>query len=584
MSTNTNMTDAIHAVVDKAKSHAASAAPKDLVYLAKSLESVGPSSELAFITTVGETQATAIETKGTEGTAAINTAKSNAVTAINALATTNTMPYGRVGKLMNSYGNTGDGGAYRRSTFIDTDGVIWAYGCDNSQSLGNGQAHANSMCSPVQWDTDSNGGVGPAKFVKVESSNYTNMALDEDGQLWSWGYNGYGHTGQGHTTEHGWGVRCQTPTGKVFTDFCMSKSSDNNQESTTLALSDTGEVYSWGYNSQGQCGRNGSANNTITYLPAKIMSLNGINIVRVYNVNGRGNGFAGVIDEDGKLYMWGYQNQGNLGFGHTSDVYSPAEVTISGLNTDEKIIHLQMHGQDSKSTCLVTSEGRMFGTGYNGHGQLSTSNTTEYHSFTLSTWFDGTTDDRTIKVDTTVHATTKKLIAGTGGIYGEWIAAYLWGSNEQHGSRFALSVSNKLYVWGNNESWSMGVSSGNTDGNPPIMTIQADVKFLSRGGAYNYQNNVITLADGTIMTSGYNGNYALCTGDNNNRGGWVKPKLPQGLDGNIKCAIGRGTSSEQCMDVLGTDGSYYTVGYSGEHSQGTQMNSTTANLHPVTYA
>jgi len=577
MSNNTSMNDAIHDVVNKAKTEAATAAPKDLVYLAKTLEAVGPSSELAFITTVGEVEATAIELKSAEGQTAITTAKTAAVTAINALSTADVMPYGKIAQLQCSYGNTGTGGSYRSSGAIGTDGNIYMFGCDNSYHQANGEGTANhSGFHPIQWDSATNGNVAPGSFKKFEDSAYLGMGLTDDGQVWMWGYNGHGQQGVGNTSNLNWGQKAQIPNSETIVDICMGKSGDNNQEATLLALTSNGDVYSWGMNSHGQCGRNGTTNNTSTYLPAKIPGLS--NIVRIYAVNGRGAGHCAVIDENGQLYMWGYNNYGQIGSGNTSNSSTPSIPSIA-LNANEKIVHVQLHGHSYNSTQIVTSEGRMFGCGYNGHGQLSVGNTTQQNSFQLSNWFNGSNDDRRIKLDTTISG--GKLVPGTGGIYGEWIAAYMWGNMEYHSNRSALSVSNKLYHWGYATNWCLIATDTSTNSGYPVHSYTGDVQFVSHGGVHSACHLMMNLRDGTVLTGGYNGNYACVTGNSTTQSGWHQPKLPAGVQGNIKCAIARGTSSESCSDWLMEDGTFYTAGYSGEYSQGYAQNTSIASLHFV---
>ena len=583
MSSNTSMNDAIHDVVTKAKTEAANAAPKDLVYLAKTLEAVGPSSELAFLTTVGEVEATAIELKSTESQTAITTAKNDAVTAINALDSGDVMPYGKVAQLQNSYGNTGTGGSYRSSGAIGTDGGIYMFGNDNSYHQANGAGTgSHAGFHPVQWDSSTNGNVAPGSFKKYEDSAYLGAGLTDDGQVWMWGYNGHGQQGVGNTGNVQWGQKAQIPSSETIIDICMGKSGNNNNAAVMLALTSNGDVYSWGYNSHGQCGRNGTTNNSVTYLPAKITgALDTVKVVRIYAVNGRDAGHCAAIDENGQLYMWGYNGYGQLGSGNTSTTSTPSVPSIA-LNANEKIVHVHLHGQTYGSTCIVTSEGRMFGAGYNGHGQLNVGNTSQQNSFQLSTWFNGSNDDRRIKLDTTISG--GKLVPGTGGIYDEWIAAYMWGNMEYHSSRSALSVSNKLYHWGYANNWGLVATNSSTVSGYPVHSYTGDVQFVSHGAAHAYTHLMMNLRDGTVLTGGYNGNYALATGDGTTRSGWQQPKLPAGVQGNLKCVIARGTGSEICSDWLMEDGTFYTVGYSGDYAQGYHQNTSISSLHFVPWS
>jgi hypothetical protein len=95
---------------------------------------------------------------------------------------------------------------------------------------------------------------------------------------------------------------------------------------------------------------------------------------------------------------------------------------------------------------------------------------------------------------------------------------------------------------------------------------------------------MMNLRDGTVLTGGYNGNYACVTGDSYTQSGWQQPKLPAGVQGNLKCVIARGTGSEICSDWLMEDGTFYTAGYSGEYSQGYHQDTSIASLHFVPWS
>ncbi len=80
------------------------------------------------------------------------------------------------------------GGYYGFSAATKTDGTLWAWGVNSQGQLGQNQPTNSHRSSPVQipgttWNTIS-GGV------------YSFVATKTDGTLWSWGYDGYGESGQ----------------------------------------------------------------------------------------------------------------------------------------------------------------------------------------------------------------------------------------------------------------------------------------------------------------------------------------------------------------------------------------------------
>ena len=84
------------------------------------------------------------------------------------------------------------------------------------------------------------------KIKMAASRNYYSVFLDEDGSVWTCGYNGYGQLGLGHFGN------TSTPS-KIENIPKMSSISAGYYH--TLLLDENGEVWTCGYNAYGQLGR-----------------------------------------------------------------------------------------------------------------------------------------------------------------------------------------------------------------------------------------------------------------------------------------------------------------------------------------
>lgn len=121
----------------------------------------------------------------------------------------------------------------------------------------------------------------------------------------------------------------------VLKDAFIIKASSNAQvgESTyihCLALDSDGNVWGWGYNGYGQANPNGDDHNT--YYPIKIPAKY-FDYAKIVDIWAHGTGSYGTsyaLDENGDLWAWGYAGFGNLGTGNYSSAYqtSPAKVAI----------------------------------------------------------------------------------------------------------------------------------------------------------------------------------------------------------------------------------------------------------------
>nr|XP_006817818.1 PREDICTED: RCC1 and BTB domain-containing protein 1-like [Saccoglossus kowalevskii] len=130
-----------------------------------------------------------------------------------------------------------------------------------------------------------------------------------------------------------------------------------------VAVTEAGEVYSWGHNSYSQLG-NGNTNQGL--LPAQIsVSLLGRKVKQV----SCGSHHTLVLTGDGEVYAWGYNNCGQVGSGSTTNQASPRKVVACLGN--KKVFSIAC-GQTS--SMALSENGEVYGWGYNGNGQLGIGN------------------------------------------------------------------------------------------------------------------------------------------------------------------------------------------------------------------
>ena len=94
----------------------------------------------------------------------------------------------------------------------------------------------------------------PAKVVQVAAGGLASMALTEDGSVYTWGYDDHGEMGQGTTdTDVSTPVKVKGVDGVGFLSN-ITKISKGGYHS--MALASDGTLYAWGRNSEGQLGDN----------------------------------------------------------------------------------------------------------------------------------------------------------------------------------------------------------------------------------------------------------------------------------------------------------------------------------------
>ena len=129
------------------------------------------------------------------------------------------------------------------------------------------------------------------------------------------------------------------------------------------ALSSHGRVFMWGYNYDGQ---SGDGTTTIRNVPTEITSRFSLATGDKIILLSLGEGHSSALSSYGRVFMWGYNDNGQLGNGSTTNIVTPTEITSAiSLTASDKIISLSLGSNHSSA---LSSHGRVFmwGSGFQG--------------------------------------------------------------------------------------------------------------------------------------------------------------------------------------------------------------------------
>ncbi|BDR53131.1 hypothetical protein KIM372_10380 [Bombiscardovia nodaiensis] len=200
---------------------------------------------------------------------------------------------------------------------VTEDDTLWAWGANSVGQLGNGISVGlmNNAALPVRvripdgvrFRTDS---------ASLAVGLWHNLAIDTNGNIWSWGVNETGELGDGSTTNRYAPVRVQTPAGVRFKQVAASSLS-------SLAVDTDGNLWGWGRGSNGELGDGGA-------IPPRLTPVKVIPPVPFTDVQS-GEYFTMALDQDGNVWAWGNNNGGGitgmLGVGSSSyQVTTPSKV------------------------------------------------------------------------------------------------------------------------------------------------------------------------------------------------------------------------------------------------------------------
>ena len=234
---------------------------------------------------------------------------------------------------------------------IDEQGNLWAWGRNENGELGNGTTTRSSSI-PVQIKEGT-------KFKKVGSGHWYSLAIDEQGNLWAWGYNRNGQLGDGTTTNSS--IPIQIKEGTKFKEVSAGLYH-------SLAIDEQGNLWAWGDNRYGQLGDGTTTNSSI---PIQIKEETKFKEVssRYYSTL--------AIDEQENLWAWG----NNRGYGHlgneiNDNISIPTQIMV-GIKVKEVAMGSASGGRPY--SVVIDIEGNVWTAGSNWYGQLGRK-TDEYFS------------------------------------------------------------------------------------------------------------------------------------------------------------------------------------------------------------
>ena len=372
---------------------------------------------------------------------------------------------------------------------IQPDGSVQGWGRNDKGELGIGTTE--DELTPVKIN-DLN---DIAEIIPGKDSYEYFMAIDINGNVFSWGYNGYGQLGLGGYNNQL--TPMQIPNLNDVKKVII-------QDLTVYALTSAGEVYSWGKNDCGQVG-NGSKSTQPT--PYKVRGLSNVKDI----VCGGQTVYA--LTEEKEVYAWGRADDYQTGTG-TAISAQTTPVQITDLTDVDEVI---TNGTTSFAICDNRQEVYSWGEGWNGElGTYSERNRKPTRVWTLS-------DLNETIYEIVIEKYTCFAVTGTGTLYG-------WGDNSNcqlgNGGTFGksiptvvgiipkvkdfifngdtgivLGVDGSVYAWGKNSFGEAGTGSASRIPTPQkIIALGNNIDSIYNGNNSMYASSI----DGKLFGWGNN--------------------------------------------------------------------------------
>ncbi|MER6098232.1 chromosome condensation regulator RCC1 [Streptomyces sp. NPDC001728] len=331
-----------------------------------------------------------------------------------------------------------------------SDPWVRAWGLNVGAQLGNGTIL--DQTTPGSVPGVARGDVRELSAGGFNSNLSFALALLNDGTVLSWGGNTSGQLGNGTTVQQGFPAKVAG----------LSGVSSISAAGGPFALAVRGgRVLAWGTNAYGQLGNGATTadKDGPATRPAAVQSLN-----RVTDVSG-GCNHSVALREDGTVWTWGRNANGQLGLGTRTDRNTPQKVP--GLDDVVAISAGCTH------TLALTADGTVKTWGYNSKGQLG----------------NDSTEDSPVPVDVRHLDGVTKVFAGSYQSY-------------------ALLDDGSVRAWGWNGEGQLG-DGGAVDRTTPVpLPGLTGVQEMADG----WQHTLAVLADGSVLAWGNNSNGQLGDG------------------------------------------------------------------------
>uniref|UniRef100_A0A8C2X9J9 HECT-type E3 ubiquitin transferase n=1 Tax=Cyclopterus lumpus TaxID=8103 RepID=A0A8C2X9J9_CYCLU len=222
---------------------------------------------------------------------------------------------------------------------VSADGSVKACGKGSYGRLGLGDSNNQSMPKKLVLEPHRN----MKKVSSSKGSDGHTLAITVEGELFSWGDGEYGKLGHGNSVTQKYPKIIQGPLfGKVV--VCVSAGYRHS-----AAVTNDGELYTWG---EGDFGRLGHSDSQSRNVPTLVKDISGVGQVAC------GSSHTVAVAQDGRtVWSFGGGDNGKLGHGDTNRVYRPKIIeALHGF-----IIRKVCAG--SQSTLALTSAGQVFAWG-----------------------------------------------------------------------------------------------------------------------------------------------------------------------------------------------------------------------------
>jgi hypothetical protein len=376
--------------------------------------------------------------------------------------------------------------------------VLLGWGSNDRGELSQGSDNPSELLSPTPLIINTTG-LNNQTIAQLAAGYFHYCALTTSNQIWCWGYNNEGETGQSTNTDE----YIYNPVQVNQSGVLLGKTIVTLKCGTysCAVLDSAGRLYTWGYDGYAQLG-DGDAGYDDQYDPVAVAASSFGNAHVVDFGIGYYLGCAAL--SDGNAFWWGYTDEDN-------DTYSYSPLHIAGTGAGGVFVKNVSCGE--RHVLLLTNTSKLYAIGYNVDGEFG----------------DGTYNSNY----TNIVAVNDTLFSGKSIV-----------SMATDYYNLILTSDNKIYGWG--EGGAIGDGTDNDYNSPVLANMTAfGGKTLVQVFANDNYDSAALASDGTFFIWGE----GVYPGDGTGDDDWYSPLQVPNL-----VVTGPAALAEESVVVVGRSG------------------------------
>jgi alpha-tubulin suppressor-like RCC1 family protein len=208
-------------------------------------------------------------------------------------------------------------GGYLHGLALTSDGFVYSWGSNTDGQLGDNTIIQKNTAVQVK-NNDGTGFLTNIRFIGA--GLYNSYAIDNNGEMWVWGKNSNNQISGLSTSDILLPIKYNISPGVPMSNIDKVSAGENH----TVVLTKDKKIYTTGDSINGEIG-NGTTTSSNTLYPYEVVSLP--NIIKVSS----GRYFNLALDETGGIWFWGDNEQGQAGNGTIANIVMTPTNTF-GLN------------------------------------------------------------------------------------------------------------------------------------------------------------------------------------------------------------------------------------------------------------